>query len=246
MHAPTADKLLQAWESGLEQGPARRAVALLACACEAAPEQLLQLPVGRRDARLFRLRRLLFGERMAALAQCPVCAEQLDVACSVDDICPVAHHDLDDARPAELQVASGSCRMTCRLPNSADLIALTLPDAAPSPAALLRSCLLRAECDGRALTFEQLSPDALSAIGAAMAEADPLAQIELSLHCPACGHGWDDLLDIGAFLWKEVDAWARRTLHDVHTLARAYGWSEADVLSLSARRRSMYLDMVRL
>ncbi|HEY0063199.1 MAG TPA: hypothetical protein VGC21_13845 [Telluria sp.] len=246
MHTPTADELLQAWESGLDQGPARRAVGLLACACGAAPEQLAQLPVGVRDARLFRLRRLLFGERIAALAQCPACAEQLDVACSIDDICPHAADTVADSVQPELQVAAGAWRISCRLPNSADLIALTQRDAAPSPAALLRSCVLHAECDGKTVAFELVPQDALDAVSSAMASADPLAQIELSLRCPACGHGWEDLLDIGAFLWKEVDAWARRTLHDVHTLARAYGWSEADILGLRASRRNIYLDMVRL
>ena len=37
---------------------------------------------------------------------------------------------------------------------------------------------------------------------------------------------------------------AKRLLMDVHLLARAYGWSEAEVLALSPARRRFYLEMV--
>jgi hypothetical protein len=50
--------------------------------------------------------------------------------------------------------------------------------------------------------------------------------------------------DIAAYLWQEVDARARRALRDTHTLARAYGWREADILAMSDFRRQQYLEMV--
>lgn len=49
--------------------------------------------------------------------------------------------------------------------------------------------------------------------------------------------------DIGAYLWEEVDAWADRTLRDVHLLAASYGWSERDILDLSPARRGRYLEL---
>ena len=42
-----------------------------------------------------------------------------------------------------------------------------------------------------------------------------------------------------------MHAWARRTLRDVHVLARAYGWREADVLALSPTRRQIYVELSR-
>ena len=42
-----------------------------------------------------------------------------------------------------------------------------------------------------------------------------------------------------------MEAHARRLLLDVHQLASAYGWSEMEILSLSATRRNAYLEMVR-
>jgi hypothetical protein len=61
--------------------------------------------------------------------------------------------------------------------------------------------------------------------------------------CPSCGHVWQALLDIVDFLWKEVAAGAARLLDEVHTLARAYHWPEADILAMSSRRRQAYLEL---
>ena len=77
-----------------------------------------------------------------------------------------------------------------------------------------------------------------------MAQADPQANIQLALGCPACGHSWLALFDIVGFFWREIDTWARRVLRDIHTLALAYGWSEAEILALSPWRRQFYLEMV--
>ena len=48
-----------------------------------------------------------------------------------------------------------------------------------------------------------------------------------------------------AFVWAEVDAAAQRLLHEVDVLARAYGWTEPEVLALSEARRAAYLRLVR-
>jgi hypothetical protein len=77
-----------------------------------------------------------------------------------------------------------------------------------------------------------------------MAELDPQSDVELSLSCPNCGHAWRAPLDIASYFWSEVEAWAQRLLLEVHQLARGYGWSERDILAMSARRRRAYLEML--
>ncbi len=77
----------------------------------------------------------------------------------------------------------------------------------------------------------------------ALAELDPAADLRFDLVCPACGHGWEPLFDVAAFLWAAVERWALLTLRDVHQLALAYGWRESDVLALSPLRRQLYLEM---
>jgi hypothetical protein len=137
---------------------------------------------------------------------------------------------------------AGGCRATFRLPTSRDLLALSDSDSAYR--GLLQRCILEVHDDrGDAVTVDSLSPEIVSAIEARMTEIDPQAEIDLALECPHCRHGWAAAFDIATFLWKELHVWALRTLRDVHSLARSYGWHEADVLALSATRRQIYMEL---
>jgi hypothetical protein len=87
--------------------------------------------------------------------------------------------------------------------------------------------------------------DALAALAEAMGRAAPAADVTLALSCPACGNGWEEGLDVGAVLWAEVAARARTLLREVHTLAAAYHWGEAEILAMTPARRRAYLQMVQ-
>jgi hypothetical protein len=52
------------------------------------------------------------------------------------------------------------------------------------------------------------------------------------------------MFDIVPYLWTEINAWAMRLLREIHSLATAYGWREADILAMSAVRRHWYLEMI--
>jgi hypothetical protein len=71
-----------------------------------------------------------------------------------------------------------------------------------------------------------------------------MGDVQLSLACPACKRQWETAFDIASFLWGEIHAWAQRVLREVATLARVYGWREADILSMSAGRRQAYLELI--
>jgi hypothetical protein len=77
-----------------------------------------------------------------------------------------------------------------------------------------------------------------------LSAADPLADVRLAVTCGECGHQWDTTFDIASLLWTEICAAVERLLSDVHMLARAYGWSEAEVLAVGPRRRQYYLQAV--
>jgi hypothetical protein len=100
------------------------------------------------------------------------------------------------------------------------------------------------QCDDVDQALDTLPADVIEAITTHMAETDPQADVQFDLTCPACGHRWLAAFDVMAFLWNEIDTWARRVLRDVHVLASAYGWSEADILSMGAMRRQAYLDLI--
>lgn len=124
-----------------------------------------------------------------------------------------------------------------RLPTLEDLEAID-PDLSVREAQtqLLLSCV----CEGdRTQTTRAEAP-----LLAEMARIDPLADPQLALSCEACGEHFTVAFDIAAFLWREIEAWSARLLADVHTIASAYGWSEAEILALPPTRRQVYIDLV--
>jgi hypothetical protein len=241
--APPADaRLLDLWERGRDASPGERALLLLGLAEPGtAPEELGARTVGRRDAALLELRARTFGERLACLATCAGCGEQLEMDFSVTDILlstpPLA--------PPELTLVSGAERVTFRLPTAADVAALGRSgNGLPPERALLRRCVIAAYRGEEPISADELSDALVAAVGERMLAADPQAEVHLDLTCPACGARWRALFDIVGFFWREIEAWAVRTLREVHALATAYGWSEREILALSPWRRRFYLELV--
>jgi hypothetical protein len=237
----TAD-LLAAWERGLSQSASRRLLALLTAAySELSEEQLLELPIGRRDSLALRLREVLFGSSLTSLAICPVCTERLEFALDVSDIRITSNRAMQNP----LVLTLNEFELEFRLPNSRDLMYVEASNNVDEARkALLERCLLSVSCDGQRCTVHNLPEAVLEQVEAAMAEADPQAEVQLDLSCPACKHSWLATFDIASFLWSEINAWAQRILNEVHLLAKAYAWREADILAMSPIRRRFYLERV--
>ena len=240
MNRPTASELLDSWERGLDEPPYERALTLLAAALPWADgEELARWSIGRRDAALLGLRERLFGPRLACVTSCERCGAPLEM--------DFATADITLPPPAPEPVAflfaapDGDYEVEFRLPNTIDLRALA---GAPDAARLSRRCLTALRRDGEPRPVEDDAPPWLDEEIERRAEAaDPQARVELQLLCPACGLEWTASFDIPSFLWGEVNAWAERTLWEVHQLASAYGWSEVEILALDPRRRQRYLGM---
>jgi hypothetical protein len=97
---------------------------------------------------------------------------------------------------------------------------------------------------GEERSADELPVEVVDELMVRMAEADPQADVQLAMACPACEHEWLAMFDIESFFWTEIEAWVYRTLRQVHTLASAYGWHEAEILAMSAWRRERYLEMM--
>ncbi|MEL7046258.1 MAG: phage baseplate protein, partial [Pseudomonadota bacterium] len=87
-----------------------------------------------------------------------------------------------------------------------------------------------------------LSVELEVAVLADMEWADPQGNVELDITCPSCAEQWQSPFDIVAYLWSELEAWGQRLLGDIHALASAYGWTEAEVLAVTPWRRRQYLE----
>src|SRR5262245_45269398 len=241
MRAPTPQDLLTAWERGHALHAVDRALVLLSLTTAQGRDELATLPLGRRDAQLLALRAVTFGEHLRANTACPGCGELLELDLRCSELSSAPHGAA--AEPCTVETQGYTVQL--RPLNSFDLAAAArCADVASARRALLAGCVIDARRGAQSIATDEL-PEALTPVLAdGLAHADPQADTVLDLVCPACTQRWQAVFDIAAFLWSEVAAQVRRLLADVHTLARAYGWREADILAMSAVRRQQYLEMV--
>jgi hypothetical protein len=235
--------LLRAWElGGVEPHRIDRAIALLEAGYPDVPRATLaKLSIGERDSLLLALRDRVFGPRLTALAVCPGCGEQLELGFEAADV----HADRKQEADQLLNLRLEGYEIAFRVPNSLDLAALPEEgDFHSKKQALLYRIVSEARYRGAEMAPAQLPETVIAAIEERMAQADPQAEVRLNLSCASCGHAWQALFDIVSFFWSELDAWAVRLLREVHSLARAYGWREADILAMSPGRRLRYLEML--
>lgn len=257
---------LEVWERGLNEPAWLRPLLLLAAGYPDLPTEVLaRWSIGRREAALLRLREAAFGSQLTCLAACPQCSERLELSFRVDEIYSPERLEAEEkpdepsagdpsagvpstGRPDSGQVEAEGWTVRFRLPNSLDLAAASAQaDEAAARRELLKRCLISVRPPGASewQPFGLPLPEAVDrAITKAMSSLDPQATTDLALSCPNCGHAWEAPFDIGSYFWIELDAWARRMLREVHTLALAYGWLEADILSLSPTRRQAYLSLL--
>ncbi|MGZ4734601.1 MAG: T4 family baseplate hub assembly chaperone [Acidimicrobiia bacterium] len=234
------------------QVPSARATALIArcLAAEVDGDVVAKsLTVGDREALLLQLRRLTFGETMDAVLECPSesCGERLELEVRVGDLLVPPYDDVRDVYDVTAVCDGSSYAVEFRIPDANDLddiaiVALGDPEAAA--AELLRRCVLRTLVDGVELAAPDIPSEVRQAIETAMADRDPQADIVLELTCPACGMAFSQILDTATYFLHELDLWATRLLHEVHTLALYYHWNEQQILSMSPRRRARYLDLI--
>jgi hypothetical protein len=237
--------MLQIWEIGQTQHPLERALTLLAYALpEQSADALAKLSVGQRDSQLLTLRSHTFGPTMNGFAVCPQCGEQLEFALNVTDLYVGEPNELTTSGH---EISVGDYRLQFRLPDSRDLaaaIAASASDLATARQILAQRCIQQVHHQDAPIAVAAIPPEVLTQLAQRMADCDPQAELWLDLTCPACQHGWQVLFDIVSFFWAELTAQAKRLLQEVHTLARSYGWREADILAMSAQRRQLYLDLV--
>jgi hypothetical protein len=244
MRAPPASELLNVWERALDAPAVTRGLWLLQLTDEAQDENAwLDLSLGQRDARLLQLHARLFGHALQGVATCPACQSAVELALDCGTLqVSVGETPVMAERVLDLHPTGRDMVIRFRPVHCADLLALqSCRDIAAARRQLLARCVIAV--DGKeAVDVAGFSSDVQAELAAAMAAADPQADLQFDCVCPECAHRWQPLFDIATFLWQELHAWALRLLRDVDILARAYHWSESDIVAMSPRRRQAYLE----
>lgn len=239
MNAPSASVLLDAWEHAAQLPPGRRALRLLEGAGAHDPRELAGASVGETDRRLLALHERLFGRTVEVVGRCPRCGDAVEFALDLAAV----RLDPAERRNSPAKITVLGIELECRLPTALDLDDVRSAGAGAARR-LFERCLLHASREGATLEGAALPPEVFTAAGAALEALDPQAALAIALHCPACGGDWQAPLDPGALFWAEFDAWAKNLLREVDRIARAYGWSENEILALSAPRRRRYLELI--
>jgi len=229
--ALTSHDMLRTWEVGTGLHPIDRALLFCAFATpKANSTKLARLSIGEQDALLLQLRQSTFGDRLQAVVECEQCRAGLEIAITVGSLrvpavaAKTGRHRIGD-REVEL-----------RKLDSCDLAAI----ATTADPAAARKLLVSRAIVGEAADVSEADE---AAIAARLAELDPQADLVFDLACAECGATFRAPFDIASFLWSEVSTQARRLIEDVAALARAFKWSESDILAMSPQRRQRYLEL---
>jgi hypothetical protein len=195
-----------------------------------------QLFTGDRDFLLLRLYQVTFGGVISLVPICPAagCGIKMDLDLLVSEI-PI------EERPVRasyrLSLDAQATEIAFRLPRGADQERLA--SARGASAGQLREFLLDA------CTLSGARPnDSSEALSDAIEHCGAGVALEVSVHCPECGHPFDVELDIAGLLLREV---ARRQAafdREIHLLASHYRWSLRELLLLPVPRRQRFIRLL--
>ena len=201
----------------------------------AGPGSLPRLSVSDRDRLLAGLYRAAFGVGVELVAACDACGEKLEVAFALDALLA----NQSPQRPPDIEGpdADGFYRLGAdiifRPPVVADLDAVAHLPAEAAIAALLARCAPGA-ADDVAIDAVQQGMDAVA----------PVLDIDIATSCPHCHRPQSVPFSLERHLIELLAQERRYLTHEVHLLARAYGWALNDILDLSREDRRTLVRLI--
>lgn len=230
--------LLAAQDAGAGLHPLDRALALVRLASVSGDGDAADWPIARRDQALLTLARRLFGDAMPCLATCPACGEAQEFDLSANAAAEAI------AAPVEEVLAIDGWQATFAPLTSRDLAAMARSADGAAVDTLADRAVSIVRQDGAMCGLPALDGDARGKILARLESREAAGELLLTLDCPECGHGWAERFDVGGWLWERIETAGRAIIGEVAVLARAFGWTEREILSLPRRRRLAYLERI--
>lgn len=225
-----AETLIDLAERATQLSAGQWSLALLQAAFpQAERDDVLALPVGTRDRSVMAVRARLLPGPLRSEPECADCGATFELTLHPDDI--GLGTGIPDADPGFRPVQIDGTDVMLRPVRLADLLAAeTVVDPADASALLV------------ARVSEAGAADLpVAAIEAVLETIDPAADIWLSTLCPECGAAHSIAFDPVHFVAHELRQLSRDILRDVVDIARAFHWSERDILALPEARRAYYV-----
>jgi hypothetical protein len=162
----------------------------------------------------------LYGDQVEARTQCTACSEPLEISLSLSALAAAAPD-------IEIELAGPDESGTFALPDGRRIRAPTVGDVeravrSGDVAALRRACVVEGDADA--------DPESLDA---ALEAAAPALTRDVAATCPHCAASQAVRFDLANFLIASLARERPFLLREMHLLARAYGWSLTEILSLS-------------
>lgn len=200
--------------------------------------------LGRCETKLASIYGALFGSVVEATVRCCACEETLEFETTIGALFGASDAIGDIASESGvMRIAHEGYDVTCRPLQLRDLLAMpTAPARARTH--LIGCAVVEARREGQVILTEVLPPSLCAAIGDAIRLRDPHGETTIAIVCAACGSPNDLPFDMSTFLWEALERHVSRIFADVHTLARAYAWSEDAILALPDARRRRYLTLL--
>ncbi|MEE4109124.1 MAG: hypothetical protein V2I24_07250 [Halieaceae bacterium] len=211
---PTGSVILDIYARGRSADPVGRAALL----CAAGGGDASRMSIGDVDRTIWQWFKATFTGSHDAVMGCGTCGEQVEFTLPDDFEIPAR-----SVQAGQLELAYRGSTYRLRLPCLNDV----------QGGALAREAL----ADGAPWQ----DPGFEAAAQTALLEADPGLKVDLELACAACGAVQLQTLDVAGFAWARLEQSAQRVVKEVARLARAFGWSEAELTSMSQARRALWL-----
>lgn len=194
------------------------------------------------EAALLGLRRFLFGDTVPCVFRCASarCGERMapefSIAAFLEEIGPRVPRRVAPSgeRAGWFGLpGNGEGQLWFRLPSVEDqLTAMGRP---------LAGALLAQRCiDGK-----KMNARTLARVERAMEEMAPLVSRPLTGSCPECGEWTTMPLHVPRLVTDELRMSAAGVHEEIHTIAEAYHWREAAILSMPQSRRQAYAETIR-
>lgn len=243
VHRPATGAVELALADALESAPARaaRATGVIVAALARIGDRPASADVARALAAGTRERLLqLIGARRRPLpdwreAVCERCGQRYDLEV---DLRALPVKSPGPGFPV-IEVETSRGRRLFEAPNGYHEEALAARALSGEPATRMLLALAGLDDDAKEAAAD-FTPRDLVQIDQALEQGSPEAVETLDGICPVCGARTRARIDPLFGLFPRVDD----VLDEVHALASAYGWGEAEILAMPAGRRRRYLERV--